>query len=269
MKLIIPAAGVGIRLAGSMDNPFPKLLIPLQGRPLISHLLRIASCVGPFSDVVLILGPEYERVTETVRDLATGVKWTSKTTITCIRNPKYSETNSIYSVWLAREFLQGDVVLHDGDVLITPSAFKRLVSSASGNDASTLIDTSTPVPMEETKIRMSQDRIIAFNESIASDAAKGRYVGVTRFTPTTSTLLKQQINSLVQQGDVKVYYTKAIDRLTADINLKPVWTDEASWLEIDTLEDLRAAGNRARQIIDEIRSENQGTPANFVVRVDS
>ena len=266
MRLIIPAAGAGIRLGGSMDNPIPKLLIPIRGRPLISHLLRIASSVGSFSDVILVLGPDYERAVQTVRDLSSGIKWNSKTMITCLKNSRYRETNNIYSLYLAREFLDGDVVIHNSDVLVAPSAFGSLLSCVGQNEAWVLVTKATPIPKEETKIIMTEDRIGEFGENITPETAHGRYVGVSRFTPTTSKMLKDEIESLIERRDLNVFYTKAIDHLATHSILRPVWVEEARWLEIDTWEDLKAVGQRAKQIIEETKPMDYELTAEVTVR---
>ena len=266
MRLIIPAAGAGIRLAGSTSDPFPKLLIPMHGRPLISHMLRIASSVGSFSDVVIILGPEYEKVAQTVREVASSIKWKSSTTITFLNNPRFLETNNIYSLYLAREFLEGDVILHDGDVLISPSTFEKLLSDIRGDEALALIDRTKPIPMEETKIKTQEDQIVEFGEHIQSEAAEGRYVGVCRFTFATSSMLREEIESMINRRELNVFYTKAVNYVASHAILKPVWTDKAPWLEIDTWDDLKAAGPAARQIIEAIKPEDHRITAEVTVR---
>ena len=266
MRLIIPAAGLGIRLSGSTDNPFPKLLIPMHGRPLISHLLRIASSVGSFSEVVLILGPDYDRITETVRDLSAGIKWNSKTRIICLRNPQYLVTNNIYSLFVVREFLDGEVVIHNSDVLIAPSAFRKLLAAVGENDAWVLVTKLAQISQEETKITLVEDQIADFGEHISQETAQGMYVGVSRFSPPASRMLRDAIESLIERRELNVFYTKAINHLAAQRLLKPVWTDEASWLEIDTWEDLKAVGERARQIIEETKAVDHGITAEVTVR---
>lgn len=249
-----------------MDNPFPKLLLPILGRPLVSHLLRIASSTGSFSNVVLILGPDYERTVQTVRDLAASIKWNSRTMITCLRNRRYQETNNIYSLFVAREFLEGDLVVHNSDVLIALSAFRKLLSYAGEDEAWVVVDKSRPIPKAETKIIMDEGRIVEFAEDVTPEIAHGRYVGVSRFTPTTSKRFRGEIESLVNQQELNVFYTKAINHLAAQSVLKPVWVEETGWLEIDTLEDLKAVGQRARHVIEETNARDDGIPAKVTVR---
>jgi hypothetical protein len=87
---------------------------------MISHLLRMASAIGLFSQIVIILGPYYQNVLQTMRDIATGVEWQSETDIVCIKNPQFDTTNNIYSLHLVRNYLNGDVVIHNNDVLVAP-----------------------------------------------------------------------------------------------------------------------------------------------------
>lgn len=54
--------------------------------------------------------------------------------------------------------------------------------------------------------------------------------------------------SLVKDGEVGVFYTKALRMLAIRGLLDVVWTTGLPWFEIDTIEDLRAIGPSAREI---------------------
>jgi bifunctional UDP-N-acetylglucosamine pyrophosphorylase / glucosamine-1-phosphate N-acetyltransferase len=66
--LVIPAAGSGSRLGASV----PKLLVPVNGRPMIEHLLALYA--GDVGRVVLVVAPSALRqVSDVVRDAAPPV----------------------------------------------------------------------------------------------------------------------------------------------------------------------------------------------------
>jgi bifunctional UDP-N-acetylglucosamine pyrophosphorylase/glucosamine-1-phosphate N-acetyltransferase len=66
--LVIPAAGTGSRLGASV----PKLLVPVNGRPMIEHLLVLYS--GHVGRVVLVVAPSaLGQVSDVVRDGAPPV----------------------------------------------------------------------------------------------------------------------------------------------------------------------------------------------------
>jgi choline kinase len=252
MRLIIPAAGSGIRFAGE-DNPLPKLLIPIAGRPIISHHLRMASSVGDFSQIIVILGPYYEEVVQTIRELATGIKWITDTEVVCIENTKFETTNNIYSMYLARQYLEGSVIVHNSDVLIDPSLLKRLVSVENTANAWIIADNTTPIAEVETKFIVGlPNRITQFGENVPSKAAEGRYIGVTRFDSCTASIFQDEVARLVEQGDVACWYTKAMVPLARLGMLHVCWADGLPWCEIDTMDDFRKTGSTARMIANKI-----------------
>jgi len=251
MRLIIPAAGMGIRLAGAAH--LPKLLVPLQGRPLISHILRIASATGLFSQAVIVLGPYYEAVLDTIKGLVSRVEWQTDMEVVCIRNSKFETTNNVYSLYLAREYLEGNIVIHNCDVLVSPESFARL---ASKNDASTawvLAERMSPVPQEETKIvASSYDKVTEFGEEINSNVGQGRYVGVCSFSSGASHVFRNEIETIFERGELGVFYTKAIRALARRDMLRVLWTEGLPWLEIDTLEDLQLNAPKFNEIVSRI-----------------
>ena len=251
MRLIIPAAGMGIRLAGAAH--LPKLLVPLQGRPLISHILRVASGTGLFSQAVIILGPYYEAVLDTIEGLASRIEWQSEMEIVCIRNPRYETTNNVYSLYLAREYLDGDIVIHNCDVLVAPDSFAGLASKNDENTAWVLAERMSAIPQEETKIVAERgDKVTQFGEEISSSVGEGRYVGVCSFASGATTIFRDEVESFYKRGDLGVFYTKVIKALARRNMLRVVWTEGLSWLEIDTLEDLQASASKIHEIVSRI-----------------
>lgn len=250
MRFIIPAAGSGIRFAG-VDNPLPKLLIPIAGRPMISHILRMASSLERFSEIVVILGPYFEEVVQTISELASGIRWATDTEIFCIANPKFKTTNNIYSMYLARHYMEGDVIVYNSDVLVAPSLLARLISPGDVANAWILADNPAPIPEVETKfVADTSNRIMQFGEDVSSKIAHGRYIGVSRFDSHTSRLFRNEIESLVEQGNVSCWYTKAMSPLATLGMLNASWANGLPWCEIDTMEDFKRTGTTAKMIAD-------------------
>lgn len=253
MRLIIPAAGMGFRLSGAAQ--IPKFLVPLQGRPLISHILRIASATGLFSQTVIILGPYYEAVLDTIEGLLSRIEWQSDMEVVCIRNPKFETTNNVYSLYLAREYLEGNIVIHNCDVLVSLESFAKLASKNAESAAWVLAERMSPVPQEETKIvASSHDGVAEIGEEISSSVGQGRYVGVCSFSSGASNVFRNEIESFFERGELGVFYTKAIKALARRGMLRVVWTEGLPWLEIDTLEDLQLYAPKVNEIVSRIHA---------------
>ena len=104
MSVVIMAAGVGSRLAALAEDR-PKCLMRIGEQSLISRMLDQLSSRG-LTDVTIVTGFRSELVEKEVGGRAR-----------IVRNPLYHLTNSIASLWLAREFLGPEAIVANGDIL--------------------------------------------------------------------------------------------------------------------------------------------------------
>jgi len=119
-KGIILAAGDGDRL-GSLTAIHPKVLLPVQGKPLIWYPIEAMAAAG-VSDIAIVIGYLGDSVIEALGNGdGFGVR------LQYIYNPDYLGENAV-SVYRAREWAQGEpVVLCMGDHLIDGKIVKRLL----------------------------------------------------------------------------------------------------------------------------------------------
>ena len=103
MKAIIMAAGVGSRLKGINGNK-PKCLIKVGDETLIRRSVSLLESRG-ISDISVITGYKSDLVR---RDLQSRVAY--------FHNPYFRVTNSITSLWLAKDLLCDDIILMNADL---------------------------------------------------------------------------------------------------------------------------------------------------------
>ncbi|HVG18201.1 MAG TPA: NTP transferase domain-containing protein, partial [Blastocatellia bacterium] len=92
MKGIILAAGKGLRLNG-VAGATPKCLMEVGGITLIERQIQAFKASG-IDDLAVVVGFEAERVRA-----ACGPE------VRFVENTRFDETNSMYSLWLARDLL--------------------------------------------------------------------------------------------------------------------------------------------------------------------
>ena len=228
----------------------------------------MASASSLISQIIIILGPYYDAVLETIQDLASSIRWKSATEIICLKNPDFAKTNSIYSIYLARDFLEGNFLIQDSDVLVAPQLFVSLAAKKGRNIAWALAERMQSIPEEETKIVMDQkDQVIQFGErEIPSEIAHGRFIGITNFRSGASEFFKDEISSLVKRGIIGTYYTTAMKALSKRKMLHTVWTNDQPWFEIDTLDDLKSIDPNARQVITQQTSSSKNKKIKATVK---
>jgi NDP-sugar pyrophosphorylase family protein len=113
-KAIILAAGTGSRM-GPFTQHTPKCLAPINGVTILNNMLAHLSDSG-VEETVIIVGHLKEKIYDTIGTSFNGMK------VSYIESDRYTTTNNIYSLWLAREHLTEDIVLIESDVF-----FERLL----------------------------------------------------------------------------------------------------------------------------------------------
>src|SRR5258708_31191282 len=116
MRAVILAAGRGLRLNGVCGN-LPKCLLEVGALTLIERQIRDLRSVG-IDELFVVVGFGADRVRSVCGSDAQ-----------CIDNPHFDQTNSLYSLWLARRYLTGDFVVMNSDVLFHPDLLRSLVNS--------------------------------------------------------------------------------------------------------------------------------------------
>jgi len=231
MEVIIMAAGVGSRLAGVSNNQ-PKCLIKAGGESLIKRIVRLCNEKGLYN-ITVVTGYKYKNIEEELGN-----------TVTYIENPFYNITNSISSLWLAKEYLVGDVLLMNADLYFEDNILDMALEQA--QDAVMLAD-STRIESADYRFAFDNDTIVRYGKELSNHETDAEYVGIVRidkaFINDFATRLRKMISkglindwwenvlySFIENGkdihyhDVKGTFWTEIDYLTDYIRLQK-WTE--------------------------------------------
>jgi len=268
MQLLIPAAGMGVRLGGTADHPVSKLLLPVLGQPLISHILQMASAVAEFSRIIVVLGPDYETAFRTIRNVASGILWNSDTEVVCVKNSNYKSTNVAYSLYLVRRYLEGDVVIHNGDVLVTPALFEKLVirrrriqRSNDSIGAWVLAEKTSTIPEYQTKIVADDKGVVIEIGKTVSSGPNGLYMDLCCLTSQATSIFRDELCTFVRRGQLNAFYSEALNGLASRLLLGTVWSEGLPWFELDKTQDLERLSLVAPEIVRQISRRKLGSVA--------
>ena len=228
MRGVILAAGRGARLNGDRSD-MPKCLVTVGGETLLSRNIRLLRATG-VDDIAIVVGCAAETVRRTCPD------------VTFVENPGFAQTNSLYSLWLARPLLMDGFVVMNCDVLLHPQMLTDLLS-ARHEDALLLAyrDAATSYSDEEMKVRVRCGRVVDMSKVMAPAEADGENVGVVKFGATGARLLVQKMDALIAAGEHKAWVPRAFTAFAAERPLHAVGTRGYPWTEIDFPEDYRRA----------------------------
>lgn len=120
MQAIILAAGMGKRL-GELTQHNTKCMVKVNGETLIKRLLHQISTFN-LEKIIIVIGYEGEKLVKHVGNSINGIK------IEYVTNPVYDRTNNIYSLYLAKDYLQeSDTLLFESDLILEDSIIKKLI----------------------------------------------------------------------------------------------------------------------------------------------
>ena len=239
MQAIILAAGMGRRL-GEYTKDNTKCMVPVNGVPLIDRLLGQLSRLK-LDRVVIVVGYEGGKLVKHIGDLYTDLN------IEFVENPVYSRTNNIYSLWLAKDYLQqDDTILVESDLIFDDVLLNMLIDNPFPNLA---LVSKYETWMDGTMVRIDSDcNIVNFVPKDAFDYSNaGKYyktVNIYKFSKEFSTRKYVPFLEAYTKAVGNNEYYENVLRIISFLNssdLKALPVTNAKWYEIDDKQDLDIA----------------------------
>jgi L-glutamine-phosphate cytidylyltransferase len=238
---IILAAGKGSRLNGTIGDK-PKCLLRVGGKTLVERQLDAFESVG-IVDITMVVGCQAEVVRQTC-----GQR------IAYIENTRFAQTNSLYSLWLARPLLHDGFVVMNCDVLFHPQMLEDLITSR--HEDALLIayqNDDEPLGDEEMKVKVRRGRVVDMSKSLPPDEADGENVGIVKFGAEGARLLTRLMDQRVAAGGLRDWAPRAFADFARVRPLYTVGTRAYPWTEIDFQEDYERA---VREILPAIEADD-------------
>lgn len=223
---IILAAGRGYRL-GALTEREPKCFLRVGPLTLLERQMEALARFG-VSPAVVVTGYRSEVVSARVNGHAHLVE-----------NPRHAATNSLYSLWLAREFARDGFVLLNADVLFDPELLRRVLDAP--HPEAFAVERRSRFEAEEMKVELEGDRIRAMSKTLEPARSHAENVGVLKFSAAGAQVLFAKIEDLLAAGGDQQFCPYAFNALAHELPLHAVPVEDLPWIEIDFLEDLRRA----------------------------
>ncbi len=230
MKAVILAAGAGTRL--NVQEPVrPKCTLTFAGTPLIQWQLRSLRSCG-IDDITVVVGFEADRVR-----LACGPG------VSFIENTSFAQTNSLYSLSLARPVLTDGFLVMNCDVLFHPVMLSDLLSARHRNALLVSYPETGDQPFgdEEMKVHVRRGRVVDMGKDLDPGATDGENVGIAKFSARGASSLIAAMDRRLASGSLRDWAPRAFADFAREEPLHAIGTRGLPWTEIDTAEDYRHA----------------------------
>lgn len=229
MRAVILAAGAGNRLRPVL-GPWPKCLMPIGDATLLERQMAALADCG-ISAITVVAGYQ-----------AAAVATLCGKGVDVVINREFASTNSLYSLWLAREALAGGFVVLNSDVLFHPGLLQKLLDAPWDN--ALLMSPRTPETRysdEEMKVHVREGCVAAIDKTLDPALADGENVGIARFSASGAAALVAEADAVVAAGGLREWLPRAFDRFCRRHPLHVISTGADPWIEIDFPEDYERA----------------------------
>lgn len=223
MRVILMAAGIGSRLS---DKPMkPKCLWELGGEPLILKTVRMLSENG--FDIHMIVGFKHEMIEEVLKDYP----------VTFHHNPFFRVTNSIGSLWFAKDALKDDqdIILGNADVFWEKPLLDVMV--ASNRSALMLGDVKRVESGDYFFLTDENSCIVDYGKRLPLERRTCEYVGLCRLKKEFVPGFRERLEKMIDEEKYDLWWENVLYEHCQEY---PVFVQDVGdnfWGEIDYLQD--------------------------------
>jgi L-glutamine-phosphate cytidylyltransferase len=234
---VVLAAGLGTRL-GQLTWDRPKCLVRVGGVPILERLAVILDEHG-VERLVIVTGYGAQIIRDHIGHRFGGIA------VEYVLNPAFATTNTMYSLWLARDLIDEAVLLVEGDVVFDGDLLAPLLRPDR-------IAVSKQLPwMNGTTVTLDARGVVSAIYS-PPPGVYGRHsraadhfmtVNITSLARETWAEVRERLDLHVEEGHTGYFHDVVFADMTAagTMSLTAVLFPADRWYEVDTPADRDAA----------------------------
>lgn len=257
MKAVIFNSGLGKRMGELTKNNHKSMVKLNNGETIFERQIRILSECG-ITDFLITSGPFEEQLKDVVSHFP-------NLHFTFVKNPIYDKTNYIYSMYLARQYFNDDVLTLHGDLVFDRKLIYDILSDPRPNLATT--NHKKKLPEKDFKARVIDGKIVEVGINIF-DGNCCAFQPCYKLSYENIQKWLTNVSSFIEKGIDGVYAENAFNEISGSIPIDEFSYEDYYIDEVDTPLDLERVSQEIRlfdfkeQNI--IFSDNEDEVVNFV-----
>lgn len=234
MTALILNSGIGSRM-GDLTERQPKCMTPLWEDETIASLYLRRLVQHGIQKVVMTTGYCAELLEQYCESLKLPLSFTY------VRNPRYQETNYIYSMYLARPHLTGDILYLHGDMTFEDEALEKVLNSPKSCVA---VSRSVALPEKDFKAVLENGRVTKIGVEFFENAVAAQ--PLYKLLAPDFARWMERIAAFCETDNTSCYAENALNEITAECEIIPVDVGTVMCGEVDTPMDLENVRARRR-----------------------
>jgi len=225
MTYIFLVAGKGLRLH-PLTLKHPKSLYKLdENTTILQRMINLIKKYDKNAEIIVVTG----FMSNSIKEQIDGAIF--------IDNPFYGVTNSIASLWFAKDYLDKEnVTIINGDIVMAEDLVQDVLCKSVVSPF-VLLDSSIKTD-GDYNVQVTQDKVLVMSKEL--DEYYGEYAGVSKLNNHSAILLRNEVQLMVQEGMYDQWYEDALVQMIFRNNFNLYYKDisEYSWTEVDCVSDL-------------------------------
>ena len=224
MRAVVLAAGRGTRLR-DVTHDRPKCLARVGDRTLLDRQVDSLRRCG------------VDRIAVVAGFRAADVRRSCDSRIDIVVNSRYASSNSLYSLWLARDLLMDGFVVLNCDVLFHDQLLWDLLTARDEDALLMAAPRGQVYTDEEMKIQLRAGCVSAISKTLDPADTDGENVGIAKFGASGAAVLVEELSRALADGGMRDWLPRAFGSFARRRPLHVVETRGFPWTEIDAPED--------------------------------
>ncbi|MCL2047504.1 MAG: iron-containing alcohol dehydrogenase [Defluviitaleaceae bacterium] len=227
MKAVILNSGMGKRMGEFTEETCKCLVNIADGVTILDAQLTLLLEAG-ITDICITTGAFADKLMAYVNERYPSAN------IQFVHNPVYDQTNYIYSLYLARQELDGEIILLHGDLVFEQNVLQELIAAP---HSVMVTDTKRALPPKDFKAVVTDNKIVRIGIDEFSEGS--RYAQpLYKLSRSDWRVWLDQIIDYCERGDTSVYAENAFNDISGKMHLRPLDLHGRECFEIDNHDDL-------------------------------
>ncbi len=236
MKALILNSGLGSRM-GVLTSEHPKCMTEISSyETILSRQLKLIADAG-IEEVVMTTGYYDGVLVKYCQSLGLPIRFTF------VNNPIYDQTNYIYSIYCARDYLDDDIILMHGDLVFEGEVFDKVVASPV---SCMTVSSTLPLPEKDFKAQVVNSMVMKVGVDIFNEAMEAQ--ALYKLLKNDWKVWLEKIIEFCEAGNTKVYAENALNELDGAANIVALDVENLLCSEIDNPEDLAVVSAKLKEI---------------------
>lgn len=233
MKAILLAAGKGSRISKNIPN-IPKSTLDINGTPLIIRTVTMLEKMG--IETTIVVGYQYRVIKELLK------KYNCQVNI--VYNPFFDVTNSIGSLWMAKDFLvSDDLIIANADVFWEEDILNQIINQ---DRQVFMLSDRTRADDGDYFFFVQDDKIVKYGKELTREQRNCEYVGIAYINKDFVGKFKSRLLEMIDRQEHNCWWENVLYSLTDEQDIYSVDVDGKFWAEVDFIEDYERILNYAK-----------------------